>query len=79
MSAWIQTAVYRRTRFLEDQVDQFLARLLQAGLVFRRAIKFNLENDPSRRFEASRGRVSGLEARGEGPPRTLYITDARGR
>ncbi len=71
MSVWTQTAVYRRTRFLEDQVDRFLARLLQAGLVFRRAIKFNLGNGPSRRFEASLGRLSGLEARGEGPPGSI--------
>ncbi len=79
MSVWTQTAAYRRTRFLEDQVGRFLARLVEAGLVFRRAIKFDLENGPSRRFEASRGRLSGLEPRGEGPPRTLYNMDARGR
>ncbi len=71
MSVPNETAVFRSTGCLEDRTAEFPARLLEAGLVFRRAIKFNLGNGPSRRFEASLGRLSGLVARGEGPPGSI--------
>lgn len=71
MSVWTQTAAFGRARRLPGQIVRFLARLLQAGLVFRPANEFDLENGRSRRFEASHGRVSGFETRGEGPRGTM--------
>ncbi len=71
MSVPNETAVFRSTGCLEDRTAEFPARLLEAGLVFRRAIEFFPADGRSRRFEASLGRLSGLEARGERPPGSI--------
>ncbi len=71
MSVPNETAVFRSTGYLEDRTAEFPARLLEAGLVFRRAIECFPADRRSRSFEASLGRLSGLVARGEGPPGSI--------
>ena len=46
------TSLFGRTRELEAQIDEFLDKVSEAGLVFSRAMKLYLELGSCEEFEA---------------------------
>ncbi len=60
-----RSALFGRTKVLENQVDEFLDRISEAGLIFQGAIRVYLESGPSEEFEASVSEVSEVENRGD--------------
>lgn len=66
-----KTALFRRTRLLENQIDEFLQGPSEAGLVFQMAIKEYLQNGAGEGFDASLRQVSKIENRGDELRRTI--------
>mgnify|MGYP001316318378 CR=1 FL=1 len=64
-------ALFRKTRVLENQIDDFLDCISEAGLIFQRAIKVYLENGPCEEFDASTKQVHQIESRGDVLRRTI--------
>lgn len=57
--------LFRGTKFLENQIDEFLDRTMEAGLIFLLAIKIYLEDGACEEFEESLRQVSEIESRGD--------------
>jgi len=64
-------ALFRRTRILENQIDEFLDCISEAGLVFQKAIKVYLEKGICDEFTASTRQVHEIETRGDDLRRTI--------
>ena len=59
------TALFRRTRSVEAQIDEFLDRISEAGLVFRQAVEIYLKKGACDAFEAAVEQIKGIERRGD--------------
>ncbi len=57
--------LFGRTRALENQIDEFLDKLSEAGLVFKRAIKLYLKKGQGKEFDALLEQCTGIEHRGD--------------
>ena len=58
-------ALFRKTRFLENQIDEFLDCVTESSLVFKSAIKTYLEHGICDDFNASTQQAGELETRGD--------------
>lgn len=58
-------ALFRGTKFLENQIDEFLDRIMEAGLIFLLAIKIYLKDGACEEFEESLRQVSKIESRAD--------------
>lgn len=58
-------ALFRKTKILENQIDEFLDCITEAGLIFQKAIKIYLENGASEEFAASTKDADDIETRGD--------------
>jgi predicted phosphate transport protein (TIGR00153 family) len=56
--------LFRKTRELERQIDEFLDLLVEGGLLFQQGVKFYLEDRPND-FEERCARLRGLESRAD--------------
>jgi len=57
--------LFGRTRALENQIDEFLDKISEAGLVFSRAMRLYLEEGASERFDAFLEQAAAIEHRGD--------------
>ncbi|MEE8393144.1 MAG: DUF47 family protein [Rhodospirillales bacterium] len=60
-----KSPLFRGTKLLEGQIDEFIDRVAEAALIFNLAIKIYLEDGPCEEFESSLERVSDIESRGD--------------
>jgi len=65
--------LFKRTRLLEGQIDEFLDKISEAGLIFQRALKIYLEKGPCEEFESSARNVNEVESRGDDLRRTIEM------
>jgi predicted phosphate transport protein (TIGR00153 family) len=56
--------LFRKTRELERQIDEFLDVLVEGGLLFQQGVRFYLEDRPND-FEERCARLRGLESRAD--------------
>ncbi|MFQ6017459.1 MAG: DUF47 domain-containing protein [Kiloniellaceae bacterium] len=63
--------LFRRTRELEHEIDDFLDKLSQSGLLFRRAVEIYLAEGASAEFEDKLSRVNTLESEADGLRRSV--------
>ena len=61
----LHKGLFRRTRALENQIDEFLDKISEAGLVFNRAIKLYLKRGQCKEFDACLEQCAGIEHRGD--------------
>ncbi|MGI9302317.1 MAG: DUF47 domain-containing protein [Gammaproteobacteria bacterium] len=66
-------ALFQRTRVLEGQVDEFLDKVSQSGLVFTRAMELYLEQGPCKQFDRFLKQEEKLEGRGDALRRSIEI------
>ena len=59
------TDIFGRTRALESQIDEFLDKVSEAGLVFSRAMKVYLAQGPCDEFEGFLKQETDVEHRGD--------------
>jgi len=59
------TRLFGRTRELEAQIDEFLDKVTQSGLVFTRAMQLYLEQGPCEEFDAFLKQEERIETRGD--------------
>ena len=79
-------SIFRRTRVLEGEIDEFMDNLSQSALAFKRAVKIFLDDGRSPEFEEKLSQVNKLESRTDdlrrGIERQLYaqtlIPESRG-
>lgn len=71
MAVTRESSLFRGTRQLEAQIDEFLDRISEAGIIFQGAIKLYLECGACREFEVAAQQVSELEDRGDELRRTI--------
>ncbi len=79
-------ALFRRTRVLESEIDQFLNQLSESGLLFRSALHSYLQEGASEEFERKLQEVNALESRNDSLRRSIetqlyvqtLIPDSRG-
>lgn len=79
-------SIFRRTRVLEGEIDEFMDNLSQSALAFKRAVKIFLADGRSAEFDEKLSQVNELESRSDdlrrGIERQLYaqtlIPEARG-
>jgi len=64
-------ALFRNTRILENQIDEFLDCINEAVLIFQQAIKSYLEDGYSEEFEARTKQVNEVESNGDRLRRTI--------
>ena len=57
--------LFRRTKALEQQIDDFLDKLSESALLFRRAIQIYLAEGASKEFEDKLYQVNALESRAD--------------
>jgi len=57
--------LFRRTKALEGQIDDFLDKLSQAALVFRRAVDIYLAEGVTKEFEEKLSQVNELESQAD--------------
>lgn len=57
--------LFTRTRALENQIDEFLDKISEAGLVFNRAVKLYLKKGQGKEFDALLEQCAGIEHRGD--------------
>lgn len=57
--------LFRGTKFLENQIDEFLDRIMEAGLIFLLAIKIYLKDGACEEFEESLRQASKIESRAD--------------
>ncbi len=57
--------LFRRTKALEQQIDDFLDKLSESALLFRRAIQIYLAEGASKEFEDKLSQVNTLESRAD--------------
>lgn len=65
------THFFGRTRALESQIDEFLDKVSEAGLVFGRAMKLYLEQGPCEEYDAFLEQGTHVEHRGDDLRRTI--------
>ncbi len=65
--------LFNKTRVLEQQIDEFLDKVSQAGLVFNRAIEVYLADGASEEFEGFLQQEERIEAKGDALRRTIEI------
>ncbi len=58
-------ALFRSTKALERDIDEFLDNLSQSGLVFKQAVHVFLTEGPTEEFEEKLRRVNDLESRAD--------------
>lgn len=63
--------LFRRTRAIEAQIDEFLDSLSQAAICFELGVRSFLAHGPGEQFEARRSRVNELEREGDSLRRTI--------
>jgi predicted phosphate transport protein (TIGR00153 family) len=59
-------ALFRRTKALETEIDEFLDKLSESALVFRQAIELYLADGPGAGFDERLRQVNELESRADG-------------
>ncbi len=57
--------LFRRARALENQIDDFLDKLSESALLFRRAVQIYLAEGASKEFEDKLSQVNTLESRAD--------------
>lgn len=67
------TSLFGRTRALESQVDEFLDKVTEAGLVFSRAVRLYLDEGASAEFDAFLAQESTIEGREDTLRRSIEI------
>lgn len=65
------TSLFGRTRALEAQIDEFLDKVSESGIVFGRALRVYLEDGACTEFEALLKRENKIEGRGDSLRRTI--------
>lgn len=65
--------LFNKTRVLEQQIDEFLDKVSQAGLVFNRAIEVYLADGASEEFEGFLKQEERIEGKGDALRRTIEI------
>ncbi|MCZ6744621.1 MAG: DUF47 family protein [Alphaproteobacteria bacterium] len=58
-------ALFRRTKALENEIDEFLDKLSESALVFRQAIELYLADGPGAGFDEKLRQVNELESRAD--------------
>ncbi len=58
-------ALFRRTKALENEIDEFLDKLSESALVFRQAIELYLADGPGAGFDEKLRQVNALESRAD--------------
>lgn len=58
-------ALFRRTKMLESQIDEFLDRITEGGITFKRAIKVYLRSGANDEFEEWSDKVNQIENRSD--------------
>jgi len=58
-------SIFRRTRELEGEIDEFMDNLAQAALAFRRAVSIFLSDGRSPEFDEKLAQVNDLESRSD--------------
>ncbi len=64
-------ALFRKTRNLEGQIDDFLDCISESGLIFQKAIKIYLDHGMCEDFEDSKNQVQQIETRGDNLRRAI--------
>jgi hypothetical protein len=59
------TTLFKRTKQLEQDIDEFLEKVVQAGLIFRRGLSIYLEYGASEEFDDILSQEKQLESRGD--------------
>ena len=67
------TSLFGRTRALENQVDEFLDKVSEAGLVFGRAVRVYLDQGACAEFEAFMAQETAIEEREDTLRRSIEI------
>jgi predicted phosphate transport protein (TIGR00153 family) len=67
------TSLFARTRALENQVDEFLDKVSEAGLVFSRAVRVYLQDGACAEFDAFLTRESNIEQRADSLRRNIEL------
>ena len=62
---------FGRTRELENQIDEFLDYIAEAGMIFQRAIKLYLKSGANEEFEEAVAKVDEIESRADVLRRTV--------
>jgi hypothetical protein len=63
--------LFSGTRSLENQIDEFLDKVSEAGMVFDRAMRVYLNQGPSEEFSEFLDQAAGIEGRGDDLRRTI--------
>ncbi len=63
--------LFSGTRSLENQIDEFLDKVSEAGMVFGRAMRVYLNHGPSEEYETFLDQVADIERRGDELRRTI--------
>jgi predicted phosphate transport protein (TIGR00153 family) len=63
--------LFSGTRSLENQIDEFLDKVSEAGMVFGRAMRVYLEEGPSDEFDSFLDHAADIERRGDELRRTI--------
>ena len=66
-------ALFNKTRVLEQQIDEFLDKVSQAGLVFNRAIEVYLADGATEEFDVFLEQEEQIEGKGDSLRRTIEI------
>ncbi len=62
---------FRRTKSLENEIDSFLDKLSESGLLFKRAVQIYLDDGCTQEFEAQLQAVNRLESEADKLRRTI--------
>ena len=65
--------IFGRTRALEAEIDEFLAKLAQCALVFKLAMKLYLVEGPGREFDEKLSQVNVLESEADRLRRAIEV------
>ena len=68
-----QLSVFRRTKALEREIDEFMDNLSQSGLAFQRAVRIFLAEGRSTEFEEKLSQVNELESRTDDLRRSIEL------
>ncbi|MGD9639123.1 MAG: DUF47 domain-containing protein [Alphaproteobacteria bacterium] len=66
-------SLFRGTKVLENQIDEFLDGISEAGIVFRKAISLYLDNGVNEEFLSYAGQLNKIEGRGDRLRRKIEI------
>ena len=64
-------SIFRRTRALEGEIDEFMDNLAQSAMAFKRAVEIFLVDGRSEEFEEKRAQVNNLESRSDDLRRSI--------